>query len=385
MDWVLPDPAKHVSSHHFDIQFANGAYWLRDVSTNGTFLQGSRYRIEGMQQLRGGERLVVGHYVIAVEMAGQQAAVPLASPQGATQDPWSTMSDDADPWDLGPQPLQPVNPLPPPRMSPHHFDDMAQDFMPLQQPPRAEPPPQAVEPSARPGEPKAVPMPSLHPQERPPAAQAAPRPQPAQPLQTTPVVSEDAFRQEIIAAFCRGAGVAPETLQEVDLVQLVEAMGKSTRVTVDEMMQMLQDRASVKQFTRGGERTMRSATGNNPMKFLPDAEQAFVALFLEPRQGFMQGAEGFENALRDLRQHQKAVFAALQPALADVLTGLSPDEIEDRDGKTGNLLAGSKRGRHWDAFVQRWDEKASGGDHGMLDVFLRAFAKAYAEAAVKPD
>ena len=433
MDWVLPDPAKHVSSHHFDVQFVDGEYWVQDVSTNGTYLQGSHYRIDGQIRLQGGERLIVGHYVIAIELASQQAETAPPSAPAATVDPWGVATE-GDPWDLSDEALAPVNPLPNPAANPHHLDEMAQDFVPLQRPGNPSPsqgdsrslqqpsmrdlrsdgvqqPPQNMEKSVSPliAAPKPMPMPGLAnpldtvvqpPPMRQPPRVAAPA---AIPLPTNDPVPEaappsvamadpvpksttgTADTQAIVAAFCKGAGIEPDAMEGVDPLELVEALGKSTRVTVDEIMSMLKDRASVKQFTRGGERTMRTATGNNPMKFLPSTEEAFAALFLQPREGFVTGAEGFENALSDLRRHQTAVFAALQPALADVLRDLSPDEIEERDRTSNNLLGGSKRTRNWDAFVKRWDEKASTGDHGMLDVFLRAFAKAYAEAARKSE
>lgn len=428
MDWVLPDPAKHVSSHHFDIQYSNGTYWIRDVSTNGTFLQGSRYRIEGVIELRGGERLIVGHYVIAVEMLPAQQE---RTQHGLTLDPWNKVSEEVDPWAMSAEPLLPVDPLPPPRSNPHDLDERAQDFVPLQQPsaPSAAPPgataiqvpgaqnasqsavqrppaamaqpasPSIKVPDQKPSSAPPVAMPNLgapdtvvKPVPRSPASvspppMAPPPPQSAEP-QAKPAAKQtnhSRAKQAIIDAFCRGADIATDTMDDVDLLALIETLGKSTRLTVDEMMKMLEDRANVKHFVRGGERTMRGATGNNPLKILPDAEQAIEAMFLQPRDGFMTGPEGIENALGDLRRHQAAVFAALQPALAEVLEGLAPDEIEEREATSNNLLGGSKRTRNWEAFVKRWDEKASTGDHGMLDVFLRAFAKAYAEAATKSE
>ncbi len=364
MDWVLPDPGKHVSGHHFDIQFSDGTYWIRDVSTNGTYFQGSHHRIEGAAPLRGGERLIVGHYLIAVEISG----MPAQPADQWTATPQSQITDDTDPWDFGPSGLQPVNPLPPPAHDPRRLDDIAQDFVPLQQPPSVAPP--------MPEAPKPVPMPPMT-----TPTETVIQPPPRAPEPQAPI----ADNREIMEAFCRGAGISPETVEGVDPVTLMEALGKSTRLTVDEIMAMLRDRANVKQFTRGGERTMRSATGNNPMKFLADADQAFDALFVKPRPGFLMGADGFDNALGDLRRHQVAVFAALQPALAEVLEGLSPEEISERAETAGGLLSGSKRGRNWDAFEALWDEKASTGDHGMLDLFLQAFARAYAEAAARSE
>lgn len=215
-------------------------------------------------------------------------------------------------------------------------------------------------------------------------------PRPVQPA-AAPAAQPSAARssgtadaQAILRAFCEGAGLPPDAAAQIDAVELARMLGQSTRIATEEIMRMLQDRASVKYFTKGGERTMRSATGNNPMKFLPDPAQAMEAMFIAPRDGFMAGVDGFETALRDLRQHQMAVFAAMQPALAQLLRGLSPEEIEELAADGGNaLLSGSRRGKNWDTFVQAWDAKAQSGDNGMLDAFLQAFAKAYAEATAR--
>jgi len=40
MDWTLPDPSRHVSSRHFEVQYRDRKFLLNDVSTNGTFVYG---------------------------------------------------------------------------------------------------------------------------------------------------------------------------------------------------------------------------------------------------------------------------------------------------------------------------------------------------------
>lgn len=404
MDWVLPDPAKHISGHHFDVAFRDGSYWLTDVSTNGTFLDGQRHRLEGPTRLEGGERLIVGHYVIAVEVTldPAQTPQPSASVHGWTVGVSSPAPDESDPWDLGDGPLNPVNPLPGPGNNPHHLDEVAQDFVPLQRPtippgqvglPVQTPPTEGYgqgvqQPPAAPAgagpvsHPPFVPPPTHQPNVGPfpGAPHHAPTPQPVAVRAPEPQVAPDDMGRAVLQAFCQGAGLNPADAAGVDPVALAEALGRMVRLSADEIMRMLQDRANVKQFTRGGERTMRSATGNNPLKFLPDSGQALETMFLKHRDGFMTGPDGFENALKDVRLHQVAVFAALQPALARVLEGLAPDDIEGRDTDSSAIL-GSGRGRHWDTFVKRWDEKAGQGDHGMLDAFLQAFSEAYMEAS----
>lgn len=335
MDWILPDPARHISSHHFSVAYRDGSYWLSDTSTNGTFLQGSPYRLQAPHQITGGERFTVGHYVIYADLANaaspaMQAPAPMAQPA------------ENDPWDFGTS-AEPVNPLQQ-RADPRHLDDVAQDFVPTP-----------------------VPMPT-------PSAQSIP-PQNFQPAPPQPPAVDNSA---ILRAFCEGAGLNPTVYQDADAEVLARNLGAVVQSATREIMTMLQDRAAVKQFTKGGDRTMRSATGNNPLKFLPDAEQAVEAMFLKPRDGFMEGPEGFQNALSDIRNHQSAVFAALQPALASLLSGLSPDEIEDSAGS--GILGGASKNKLWEAYVERWDTKAEAGDHGLLDAFLAAFAKSYIEA-----
>lgn len=400
MDWVLPDPVKHISGHHFDITYAQGTYLLTDVSTNGTLIEGSPHRLDGPYPLRGGERLLVGRYVISVELRSEAARpvwgeLPRMAPPVAEVGPQVDDSLD-DIWNViseTPPPLSPRLQVPSrmdgasaagvslPGRSAHGAADIQNPGVPHQSPPVAMPPqftgqPETPLPGFRtpPMSPPVAPprAPAGHAGTQTPPPGFAPVSYPQPPI-TAPAPNGFA------AAFCEGAGLHPSFAQSVDSEALARTLGRVIRVTTDEMMRMLQDRAKVKQFTRGGERTMRSATGNNPMKFMVDSEQAIEVMFLRARDGFMSGPDGFDNALKDLRAHQMAVFAALQPALAAVLAGLSPEEIEAAE-TTGNMLGGSRKGRLWDQFVRRWDEKAKAGDHGMLDEFLKAFARAYAGA-----
>ena len=68
-DWMLPDPSRHISSRHFEVIFRSGAYYLSDLSTNGTYVFGETSRIPSPMQLFGGERIQVGHYVISVTLS----------------------------------------------------------------------------------------------------------------------------------------------------------------------------------------------------------------------------------------------------------------------------------------------------------------------------
>lgn len=356
-DWTLPDPARHVSSTHFEVYLDQGAYWLRDTSTNGTFLQGQTHRVESPYRLNHMDRLVVGHYIIVVLMGAPAqpgldpaAAAPAAAP---AIDPWAVGAEggaSAAPIDVTPQagggtPWQGdfgdnfiVNPAPPPTPAP----------------PPAPAPVQAAEGFD--------------------AAQASRGATPATPA-PAPAPSNNA----VLRAFCEGAGLPPDAANNVDATELARELGKSMRVVAEELKALLGARAATKQFVKSGSRTMMGLTDNSPLKFLPDAIQALDTMYLTPREGYLGGPEAIAEAFGDIKRHQTAVYSAIQPALAQLLEDLSPESVESR---AGGGLVGSKKAKAWEVYVERWDAKTHPYENGMLDVFLKYFAEAY-DASIK--
>jgi type VI secretion system protein ImpI len=66
VDWVLPDPARFISGKHCEIRWRAGAFWLYDVSTNGTFVNGQHRRIATPHILKAGDRIAIGPYLLTV-------------------------------------------------------------------------------------------------------------------------------------------------------------------------------------------------------------------------------------------------------------------------------------------------------------------------------
>lgn len=64
LDWTLPDPSRFVSGKHCEVRYKDGGYWLHDVSTNGTYLNGAEERMRGPHRLKSGDRFIVGQYII---------------------------------------------------------------------------------------------------------------------------------------------------------------------------------------------------------------------------------------------------------------------------------------------------------------------------------
>lgn len=451
-DWVLPDPSRHISGHHFDVSFERGAYVLTDVSSNGTFLHGERYRLGGPHTITDGDRFTVGQYIIKATLVSAAPVAPEPAPVAAPpmnaapvstppipqaapapddefDDIWGDLGGDgggepaprkdgvqappasrliepggvpgvtAAPTDLSglgaggvsmppvpqpPQPPQTPQPAPPAAAPPPPMSPMEPPAPPVppmppaapsMSPPEAAPYPPAPVPPAPP--PPAAPVPpvpqthSLGESFSDPVADAAPDVQPLQAQQG----AGDAF----LAAFLQAAGIDPSRIQ-IPPDELGRMLGQIARTGTQELMRMLQERTAVKVFVASEDRTMRVATGNNPMKFEVDADRAFDMLFVEPRAGYQTGGEAFANALEDVRRHQAAVMASIQPGLAEMLEGLSPGEIEEDSG--GGMFSGGGR-KAWEEYIKRWDSRAAQGDNGMLDAFIKAFGRHYGDALRK--
>lgn len=122
LDWSLPDPQRTISGKHCEVRFEGGQFVLYDVSTNGTFLNGSPNRMDKAHVLRSGDRLMIGDYIISVGLdAGENVShAPLQPAQGGGYSPpsWDTPQQ--------PAPAQPQSAWPSPsQSSPYPADAQA--------------------------------------------------------------------------------------------------------------------------------------------------------------------------------------------------------------------------------------------------------------------
>lgn len=88
VEWSLPDPRSHISSRHCEIAYRDGGYILSDISTNGTFLNGSDMRMPAPHRLATGDILLVGHFEIVAALDGAAAAAAAAPPPSAATPEW---------------------------------------------------------------------------------------------------------------------------------------------------------------------------------------------------------------------------------------------------------------------------------------------------------
>lgn len=316
-DWNLPDPDLFISGLHCEVRYDRGAYWLHDVSRNGTFLNGSDQRMTSPSRLADGDRIWIGRYIVAVSIEDGAPARQSPDARGFEQAP--------------------------PQRSDPFFGATAEQ----------------VAPRVRPPEGRNVDQP--HQMQPPP-------PSPGRQVDTT----------ELLRLIAAGAGVSPEVFQQRDPRDVAAEIGSILRLMVDELAQMLKARAAAKALAKTSQRTMIGGVDNNPLKFVPRADEILDIMFTRRRAGYLDARQSVEGAFSDLKAHEIATYAAMQAALSRLLAELSPDAIEEK-AQGGSFV--SRKGRAWDTFVATWDAREAAHENGMLDVFLAYFSEAYAKSS----
>ena len=409
LDWTLPDPSRTVSSKHCEIRFRDGGYWLHDVSTNGTYVNGAEFRLDAPHLLSNGDRLSIGPYIIAVEVEGQAGAQTSAGAQygaamapSADADLWGGVGEAAAPDDRSayqaarsqePRPdfLDYVTGIAPaeapaiPAQGPEVEDWLTPApaappaFSPGTQPPQ--PMPQPVRPPAfspvtqppQPLRPTPTQPPILEPAPAPRHPTAPPMPAPP------PVPPQDSDRVEVLQRIARAAGVPEHTIAGRDPDVVVEEIGLALRLMAENLQQLLSTRAESKTLMRSSSRTMIRSIQNNPLKFTGSVEEALTILLGPPTRQYLDLRATIEESFRDLKTHQMLTYGAMQGALDALFDDLAPDQIDRSVAIERGLgaLVVPRKAKLWDTYIERWRAKTKRSDGRLFEAFIALFAEAY--------
>ncbi|ROM74204.1 type VI secretion protein [Pseudomonas brassicacearum] len=444
-DWVLPDPERLVSGKHCVIQYKDGRYYLTDNSTNGVELvkAGIRLRKGNSEPLQDGEVIRIGDYEIQARvdfnlpvtdsnpfaespssfeaLMGQQSAAvntpasmqvaPPAHFQGV-----SSMDTLPDLFDF----LSPTSV--PPATQPDHVPAEQHDFRPPTPIPRPSPPP-VVEPVAitsaplipddwdlfsdkpapvaiapvapLPVAPPIAPLPVIEPIPTPvpqvPVAEVSVPTEPA-PLREAPVTRVeppvtpvDTSQPDLLQAFLRGAGLDQLRLDKAQAEAQMESIGRSYRLMVEGLIDVLRARSSLKGEFRI-QQTMIQPVENNPLKFAPNVDEALLLLLRHGNQAFMAPDAAVRDSFDDLRAHQLAVMAGVEAAIKHLLARFEPAQLEERMAKPGGLsgiFSGSRQAQYWQQFTELYSNISREAQEDFQDLFGREFSRAYEEHSTR--
>ena len=366
LDWTLPDGSRIISGKHCEIRFEEGGYWLHDVSTNGTFVNGSPRRLNAPYLLRDGDRLSIGPYIIAVSVQAGRTTAPTSSAPAPGE--WGMFGRAAPAGDRAGRPVH---------ASPTGLPDLV-DFDPFFEPLKAARSDPALQrPDSGPPEPAAPPVAVTG--EAVPRHSSPFRSAPSPPARIAAVPQAGATDAALFGRIAGAAGMSEDALASRDPKVLAEEIGSFIRLTVENLAQMLASRAESKTLMRSASRTMVRGIENNPLKFANSVEEALAMMFGAPTRRYLGARATIENSFSDLKTHQVLIYAAMRDALDALFDDLAPARI-DRSVEEDHGLVGlvvSRKAKLWDIYVERWRAKTKRADGRLLEAFMTLFAEAY--------
>jgi type VI secretion system protein len=413
-DWVLPDPERLVSTQHCVIQYKDGRYYLTDNSTNGVELvsAGIRLRRGNSEPLQDGELIRIGDYEIQARIDFNLKVTDSHALAGDASNSFEAL--------MGRQGAVVNTPLPTPVIAPHFqgassmdtlpdlFDFLAptsvppatvHDHVPAEQhdfrPPTPVPPPVVEAPvpvtsdSVIPADWDLfgdTPAPVIS---APPPASVAPPEPPAAvtepPVAVRPLPVADANQPDLLQAFLRGAGLDQLRLDKAQAEAQMETIGRSYRLMVEGLIDVLRARSSLKGEFRM-QQTVIQPVENNPLKFAPNVDEALLLLLRHSNQAFMAPDLAVRDSFDDLRAHQLAVMAGVEAAIKHLLARFEPAQLEERMGKPGGLSSlfnGSRQAQYWQQFTELYSNISREAQEDFQDLFGREFSRAYEEHSAR--
>ena len=317
-NWPLPDPTNAISSRHCEIRRDGEAYWLKDISTNGTYVNDAAERLAQERRIEPGDRIRIGGYEILASFEAEAAGEPAEPAAEQTTPP-------------------PAEPAAPPADNVTVMWDSLADMNKVDW--------------ARGG--------------------FGVRDEAAAPI------AEAAGADALVAALIAAAGL--EGTQAPRSPELVQKVGGLLKRLVSGLLVMVEARARAK-AQMGAEMTGLSLEGNNPIKFARSPEQALAQLLMPPAPGFLDADKAVEDAFIDLQSHQVATLKAIPGSLRATLDRFSPGSIRRRAeniGILGRILPGARDAALWRNYEREFAAVKKESDEAFMEVFAKEFRKAY--------
>lgn len=387
-DWVLPDPSRYVSAHHARVQFREGHFYLQDVSTNGVYVNDDTEplakRGSSGYRLSNGDVLRMGDYHIVAALDAKPAEdepMPAVPTSIQALRPLKRVGDR----DIG-APINLEELLLPCEDSdpvlPVNAYGQAVESGPVRALRRAQqlPPPQfSPAPAERHAPPEHAASESIS-QRMARLAEAVSREPKLGGM--SPIALED--MRSGLEAFCRGAGIAPDTLPAEAQARLLHLAGRLVR----EAFVGLKDLERTRSETRNRYRIETPAPEqDDPRPSLANlmVEDLLIALFLQHEGRRLDSVQWVRETVTEAKVHEQATAHATRAAFVEFLDRLDPAELEarfERAARRGKTRTADKA-QYWELFTTFYRNLIEMPADHLPHTFVEAFAAAYREALRK--
>lgn len=398
-DWVLPDPLRYVSAHHARVSFRQGHYFLEDTSTNGTFVNDGDTAISklGPHKLQNGDLLRFGEYQISVALEAEEAADPAAPRTDSVAVPTSihalktigraAQTDIGASLDLDqlliPEPSS--NDSGPPRKV-----AQAAGLEPVV------PPDYAAQSGSQSGGfrphnaygqavariPRAEPELETEPDEEVIArriarlARAAGKDPRNAAAASAPALYDV---QSGLQAFCRGAGIDAEKLPADAQTRMMHLIGQLFREAFVGLKDLERSRNEIRNRFRID--IQPPADDPRPSLARMTVEELLVEVLHQHETRRLDGVQWLREQMSTAKDHENAVYQAMQDAFVEFVGRLDPAELEarfERAARRGKLRSADKA-QHWELYADFYRNLVEKPAEHMPHTFVEAFSLAYRE------
>jgi len=329
-DWVLPDTDRFVSTQHAEIHYREGHWIIRDLSTNGTYVN-DRVNPLGpgdIYVLKNGDRLQIGQFKIEAEIYagndfpqdegeidhGETLGLELEEVFGRS----AAAAKTAAPASARPRPSTGPAPLP------------------------------------------AAPLP------------AAPTPRNNDPVR--PLAQDELDLLPGIAALCRGAGIDPAAFPPATRRLLLQQAGQMLRELVLGLLDLNRSRADfTKEFGIGG--LSKYSSGTSPLVRMTGVEE-MLTRWLSESAGNARPVDEMRDMFEDARNHERAVAMALRAGLDSLVTRLDPERFEQANAQHA-FDTGAPREQVWRRYRDSYKTATRPEQSGVPSAFAEEFAQTY--------
>ena len=439
--WVLDDPERFLSGRHCEFSFENGEFYITDLSTNGTFYNGSADPMgKGSKQpVHDQDRFIVGDYEFSIQLKSDSAtplvsdglaASPfddeLASPSSASEFAGSPFASGLDAGSdvLMPGGAQETDPLQALDKAGSEWggenaavDTVGEDlFTPSTQNDHADPLNQQLDwPQPAAGSAASASdggFSGVIPDDWDDDAVDTAAPPPAQQVVTDELAEINVrleaeierLQQQVSAlkqqleqqpasptksgqishSVIDAMGLDASKLDDEEIERINQQVGEAIRETVQGLMQVLGSRSAIKNEFRMNVTTIQPVE-NNPLKFSANLADALDNMFLKQGNAYKKPVEAVRASFDDIAEHQVAVLAGIREAFKVLVDRFDPLQLEERFAKQqkGSLLLGSQKARNWEAYGEYFNELAGDIDKSFQYLFGDGFVRAYEDQLQK--
>ncbi|HDM8053685.1 type VI secretion system-associated FHA domain protein TagH [Vibrio harveyi] len=345
-DWTLPDPERVISSKHGELIKFGEKYLIKDLSTNGTFVNNAVTPVgQGNElALNHGDVVALGDYQIQVSLEERiiddSNIVHNTINELAVGDVDRNLTHD----EFG---LNAADLLRDSAPSEFQLDiGLMDDFLEAQEPSVEEVSPNASTPISAP----------------------------------KPLVKNESKNQQ---AFVRGLGINPNMVPDENSEQWFEQLGQSFSLMLLGLMETLHNRAEFKQNNRLNHTAFRKLE-NNPLKFSANLEDAIHNLYNRNTASFMRADIAIKEAFVDIENHEKALMKGVEGTVSSVMSLVEPSSIYSdamsSDSFFNKIIPARKYAQSWKRFEGIHYQLTDEIINKESPFYLEDFAKHYENA-----